>query len=166
MIVKKDIGIKQLDLDKISFRYISTLEDTIEAILKGSWARYYVLNYASQLLIGEEVILPKFPREKVKEYLSAKKEDIEKIHTSPLKWGYLTLMAHIFLINYFFFKGTDFSLDSFNECKLLNRGEQEFISKLKISLFNHKDVSLDQKKRIVRIIRKIDKYIAENIDKE
>lgn len=165
VITKKDIGIKQLDLEKISFRYISTLEETTEAVIKGSWARFYVLKYASKLLIGKEVSLPDYPKEKAVEYLNAKKEDIEKIPIAPLKWGYLTLMAHIFLINYFFYKSINFSLDSYKECRLLNNEEQEFISKLKKSLFNHKDVSLVQKEKIVRIIEKIDKYIIGNIRK-
>jgi len=163
VIVKKDVGVKQLDLDRISFRYISTLEETTEAILKGSWARYYVLKYASQLLIGERITLPTFPKEKVKEYLNAKKEDVEKITKSPLKWGYLTLLAHIFLLNYFFYNSTDFSLDSYKECKLLNKREKEFISKLKESLFNHNDVSLAQKREIVKVVEKIDEYIKEKI---
>lgn len=79
VIIKKDIGIKQLDLDKISFRYISTLEETKEAILKGSWARFYVLRYASELLIGEEVSLPDYPREKTVIYLDGKREDVESV---------------------------------------------------------------------------------------
>ena len=166
VITKKDIGIKQLDLEKISFRYISTVEETTEAVLKGSWARYYVLKYASQLLIGEKITLPRFPKEKVEEYLNAKKEDVEKITKSPLKWGYLTLLAHIFLLNYFFYHNTDFSLESYKECKLLNKREQEFISKLKESLFDHEDVSLDQKREIVNVVEKIDKYILDNIEKQ
>lgn len=164
VIIKKDVGIKQLDLDKISFRYISTLEETKEAILKGSWARYYVLKYTSKLLIGDRVELPEYPKEKVKEYLEAKKKDTGIIPQSPLKWGYLTLMAHIFLLNHLFYKTTDFSLDSYKECKFLNKEDQEFISKLKEALFNHKDVSVTQKERIVKTIEKINTYIVENID--
>jgi len=164
VIVKKDVGVKQLDLDRISFRYISTLEETTEAILKGSWARYYVLKYASELLIGERITLPSFPKEKVKEYLNAKKEDVERITESPLKWGYLTLIAHIFLLNFFFYKSTNFSLDSYKECKLLDKDEREFISELKERLFKHKGVSKKDKYEIVRIIEKLDKYIIENIE--
>lgn len=163
VVVKKDIGLKQLDLERISFRYISTLEETKEAILNGSWARYYVLKYASKLLIGERVSLPSFPKDKVKEYITAKKEDVIKIQDSPLKWGYLTLIAHIFLLNYFFYNSRNFSLDSYLESQLLKDGEKEVISELKRALFEHREVSLIQKKEIVRIIENIDKYILENI---
>jgi predicted nucleotidyltransferase len=163
VITKKDIGIKQLDLEKISFRYISTLKETKEAISNGSWARYYVLKYASELLIGERIVLPKFPRDKVKEYINGKKEDIEKIPESSLKWGYLTLSAHIFLLNYFFYNSSNFSLDSYKESRLLNKEEKFFISELKKELFNHKDVSISKKKKIVKILEKIDKYILYNL---
>lgn len=165
VIIKKDIGVKQLDLEKISFRYISTLEETTEAILKGSWARYYVLKYASQLLIGQSITVPPFPREKVKEYLKAKKEDVEKIPQCPLKWGYQRLLAHIFLLNYFFYNSKNFTLDSYKESKLLNQSEKEFIDKLKKALFHHNEVSIVEKEKIVEIIRKIDGYIIDNIER-
>ena len=163
VIIKKDIGVKQLDLEKISFRYISTLEETKEAILKGSWARFYVLKYASSLLIGKGVELPEFPREKTLEYLDGKRVDVEKILQSPLKWGYITLMIRVFLINYLFQNSTSFNLKSFEECKVLEEEDKRFIAMLYENLFNHKDVSTEDKERIIEIIERLEGYIRGNI---
>lgn len=163
VIVKKDIGIKQLDLEKISFRYICTLEETEEAILKGSWARFYVLTFASRLLIGEKVSLPDYPKEKALDYINGKKEDVVKILQSPLKWGYMTLMMRIFLINYLFSNIYSFHLKSYEECSMLNEKEKEFISMLYDKLFNHKEVGMEDKKRIVEIIDRLEVYIRKNL---
>jgi len=163
VIVKKDIGIKQLDLDKISFRYICTLEETEEAILKGSWARFYVLKFASKLLIGKKVSFPDFPKEKALAYIDGKKEDVEKILKSPLKWGYITLMIRVFLINYLFFNINSFNLKSYEECNILNEKEKGFISMLYERLFNHKEIGMEDKKRIVEIINRLEVYIRKNL---
>lgn len=161
VIIKKDIGIKQLDLDKISFRYICTLEETEEAILKGSWARFYVLKFASRLLIGEKVSLPDYPKEKALAYIDGKREDVEKILKAPLKWGYITLMIRVFLINYLFLDIKSFNLKSYEECKVLNEEDKRFISTLYENLFKHKDVGIEEKKMVIKLIEKLEKYIRE-----
>ncbi len=163
VIVKKDIGIKQLDLDKISFRYICTLEETEEAILKGSWARFYVLKYASRLLIGDEVSLPDYPKNKAIAYIDGKREDVEKIIQSPLKWGYVTLMIRVFLINYLFFNINSFNLKSYEECEILSEDDKKFICMLYNNLFNHNGVDIEDKKKIIEIIDNLEKYIRKNL---
>lgn len=163
VIIKKDIVIKQLDLEKISFRYISTLEETKEAILKGSWARFYVLKYASKLLIGKDVPLPEYPKEKAIDFINGKREDVAKILESPLKWGYMTLIIRIFLINYLFFRIDSFNLKSYEICEILSEEEKEFISMLYENLFNHNDVAIEDKKRIVEIIEKLEGYIRKKL---
>ncbi|MGI5897837.1 MAG: nucleotidyltransferase domain-containing protein [Candidatus Dojkabacteria bacterium] len=163
VIVKEDVGFKQLDLGKISFRYICTLEETKEAILKGSWARFYVLKFASRLLIGKKVVLPNYPKEKALAYIDGKREDVEKVVESPLKWGYMTLMVRIFLINYLFLDINSFDLKAYEKCNLLSEKEKEFIDMLYDNLFNHKDVDIQEKRKIVKIIDKLEEYIRKRL---
>ena len=163
VIVKKDIGLKQLDLERISFRYICTLEETEEAILKGSWARFYVLKFASRLLIGKKVTLPDYPKEKAIAYIDGKREDVEKILQSPLKWGYITLMVRVFLINYLFFNINSFNLKSYEECNILNEKEKEFLSILYDKLFNHKEIEREDKEKIIEIIENLERHIRKNL---
>ena len=162
VVLRNKISLDQKDVGLISFRYISTESETCEAIEKGSWARYYVLKFASKLIYGESIKLPEYPRNKFSDYLKAKRVDVEKIVESPLKWGYLTLMARVFYVNYYFDRIERFDLKSFKDCTFLTDSEKKFILGLYEKLFGYKLATMAEKQEIVRIVNKIEAELLGN----
>ena len=161
VVLRNKINLDQIDVGLISFRYLSTEEETIEAVAKGSWARYYVLKSASSLIYGKTIRLPEYPRNKFFDYLKVKRVDVEKIIEAPLKWGYVTLMARVFFVNYFLNKSEKYNLESFKYCDMLSDEEKIFTEGLYRKLFDHSPADVEEKQEIVRIIDKIEGALLE-----
>jgi predicted nucleotidyltransferase len=161
VLLKDSIEKKQEDMGKISFRYLSSLDETNEAIRKGSWARYFILNYASKQVYGSRIKFSSYKKKMFLEYMKSKEKDIALIGERPLKWGFLTLMMYIFFINYFVSNITTFNLKDYSECVALNNEEKRFVSKLYVTLFTHTEVSGEEKSRIVELVNKLKQFILE-----
>lgn len=147
----------------IHFVYINTEDECNEKIRQGSWSHYYVLNHTSRGIWGKKIKFVEYPRDKALLYLKEKEGDLEGILIDKAKWSILTLMARVFLADYFLFNIKTFKLTDFKKCPIFNKEEKKFINMVYVKLFKGEDITMEDRRRMVELCEKVEEYIRENI---